>query len=71
MISLTRMQALINAWRIRCGFSFDLPRLPRERREQGAQKMQCHDYEWGGQGGPDVAAANVMALDGVQALLPK
>ena len=47
MISLTRMQALINAWRIRRGFSFDRPCLPRGRCEQGSRKVQWHDYEWG------------------------
>ena len=36
MISLTRMQALINAWRIRRGFSFDRPRLPREAARTGS-----------------------------------
>ena len=38
MISLTRMQALINAWRVRRGFSFDRPRLvsPRAARTGSA-----------------------------------
>ena len=71
MISLTRMQALINAWRIRRGFSFDRPRLPRKRREQGARKVQWHDYEWGRAGGPVATAANIITLDGVQAGLPE
>ena len=53
--------------------SFDRPRLqlPRGRREKGARKMQCHDYEWGRVGGPVVAAANVIALDVVQPPLPE
>ena len=71
MISLTRMQALINAWRIRRGFSFDRPRLPRKRREQGARKVRWHDYEWGRAGGPVATAANIITLDGVQAGLPE
>jgi hypothetical protein len=73
MISLTRMQALINAWRVRRGFSFDgrRPQFPRGRSEKGARKMHCHNDEWGRAGGPDAAAANVIALDGVQALLPE
>ena len=71
MILLTRMQALINAWRIRRGFSFDRPRLPRERREQGARKVQRHDYQWGRAGGPVATAANIITLDGEQAGLPE
>ena len=73
MISLTRMQALINAWRVRRGFfvrSAASAVSPR-RREKGARKMHCHNDEWGRAGGPDAAAANVIALDGVQALVPE
>ena len=73
MISLTRMQALINAWQVRRGFMLDRrrPQFPRGRSEKGARKMHCHNDEWGRAGGPDAAAANVIALDGVQALLPE
>ena len=73
MISLTRMQALINAWQVRRGFMFDRrrPQFPRGRSEKGARKMHCHNDEWGRAGGPDAAAANVIALDGVQALVPE
>jgi hypothetical protein len=49
MISLTRMQALINAWQVRRGFIFDRrrPQVPRARSEKGARKMHCHNDEWG------------------------
>jgi hypothetical protein len=72
-IALSGMRTLIQAWRVRHGFSFDRPRLqfPRERREQGARKMQRHDFEWGRAGGPVAAAANVIALDAVQPALPE
>ena len=49
MISLTRMQALINAWRIRRGFSFDRPRLPRGANRE---RVRCNGMitNGGGQG---------------------
>jgi hypothetical protein len=58
--------------RLRSGYPHrDRPRLPRERREQGARKVQWHDYEWGRAGGPVATAANIITLDGVQAVLPE
>jgi hypothetical protein len=73
LISLTRMQALINAWRASRGFSFDRPRLQfsRERREQGARQMPSDNDEWGRAGGPRAAAANVIPLEVAQVAFPE
>jgi hypothetical protein len=73
IISLTRMQALINAWRARRGFSFDRPRLQfsRERRQQGARQMPSDDDEWGRAGGPRASAANVIPLEVTKVAFPE
>ena len=53
------------------GFSFDRPRLPRKRREQGARKVRWHDDQLGRAGYLVETVANIITLDGVQAGLPE
>jgi hypothetical protein len=50
IIALARMRALITAWRVRSGLSFDRSRLelPRVRREKRAWEMRCRNDESGG-----------------------
>ena len=73
IIALSRMRTLIDAWRVRRGFSFDRPRQhrPQGRHEKGVPNRQRRHNEWGRAGGPHAAAANVIALDAVQPTLPE
>ena len=74
-IALSRMRTLIQAWRVRQGFSFDRPRLgpAQGRHEEGAPNGQWRHNEWRRAGGPGVATAtaSVIALDAVQHALPE
>jgi hypothetical protein len=61
-MGLTRMQALIGSWHVRCGFSFDRPRLAAE----------CLRHEkWGRAGGNSALVQNVIPFDATWPVLSR
>jgi hypothetical protein len=63
MMTLSQMRALIGAWRIRCGFSFDQPspRVARRSRESRTDAIGYPNDRWAV--GSRVVAANVIPFD--------
>jgi hypothetical protein len=72
-MTLTRMQALIGSWHVRCGFSFDRPHLAAERpRHEKATRTDRHrNGEWEGQGGTGALAQNIIPFDAVLPVLSR
>ena len=70
---LTRMQALIDSWHIRCGFSFDRPRLAAEclRHEKATQTDRHRNGEREGQGGTSALMQNIIPFDAVWPVLSR
>ena len=68
---LTRMQALIVTWHVRCGFSFDRPRLAAEclAHEKTTQKDRYHNEEGKRAGETGALAQNVIPFDAVWPVL--
>ena len=64
---LTRMQALIDTWHVRCGFSFDRPRLAAEclPHEKTTQTDRHHNEEQGRAGGTSALVQNIIPFDAV------
>jgi hypothetical protein len=60
------MQALIDTWHVRCGFSFDRPRLAAEclPHEKTTQDRH-HNAEQGRAGGTGALAQNIIPFDAV------
>jgi hypothetical protein len=63
---LTRMQALIGSWHVRCGFSFDRPRLAVERlpHRKTTEKDRHRNGEREGQGGTGALPRNIIPFGG-------
>ena len=70
---LTRMQALIDTWHVRCGFSFDRPRLAAEclRHEKATQTDRHRNGEREGQGGTSALMQNIIPFDAVWPVLSR
>ena len=65
---LTRMQALIvDTWHVRCGFSFDRPRLAAEclPHEKTTQTDSHHNEEQGRAGETSALVQNIIPSDAV------
>jgi len=64
---LSRMQALIGSWHVRCGFSFDRPRLAAEclPHEKTTQTDRHHNEEQGRAGGTSALVQNIIPFDAV------
>jgi hypothetical protein len=67
------MQALIDSWHIRCGFSFDRPRLAAEclRHEKATQTDRHRNGEREGQGGTNALVQKIIPFDGVWPVLSR
>jgi hypothetical protein len=72
-MGLTRMQALIGSWHVRCGFSFDRPRLAAEclRHEKPTQTDRPRNEKWGRAGGNGALVQNVIPFDATWPVLPR
>ena len=70
---LTHMQALIDAWHVRCGFSFDRSRLAAEclPHEKTSQTDRYQNQEREGQGGTGALAQNIIPFDAVWPVLSR
>ena len=71
--TLTRMQALIESWQVRCGFSFDRPRFAAERVRHGntTQPDRHRNGEREGQGGTSTLMQNIIPFDAVWPVLSR
>ena len=71
--TLTRMQALIESWQVRCGFSFDRPRFAAERLRHGktTQPDRHRNGEREGQGGTSALMQNIIPFDAVWPVLSR
>jgi hypothetical protein len=70
-MGLTRMQALIDAWHVGCGFSFDRPPLATEclPHEKTTQTDRYRNQEREGQGGTGALVQNIIPFDAVWPVL--
>ena len=73
VMGLTRMQALIGSWHVRCGFSFDRPRLAAEflPHEKTAQTDRHHNEDQGRPGGTGALMQNIIPFDAVWPVLSR
>src|SRR5262249_6465414 len=71
--TLTRMQALIESWQVRCGFSFNRPRLAEDRlrTDKTTQTDRCRNGEREGQGGTGALMQNIIPFDAVWPVLSR
>jgi hypothetical protein len=71
--TLTRMQALIESWQVRCGFSFNRPRLAAERLRPGktTRTDRHRNGEREGQGGTSALMQNIIPCDAVWPVLSR
>jgi hypothetical protein len=72
-MGLTRMQALIGSWHVRCGFSFDRPRLAAEclRHEKPTKTDRPRNEKWGRAGGNSALVQNVIPFDATWPVLSR
>jgi hypothetical protein len=72
-MGLTRMQALIGSWHVRCGFSFDRPCLAAEclRHEKPTQTDRLRNEKWGRAGGNSALVQNVIPFDATWPVLSR